>query len=141
MEKEKELCPICGKPFINLGSHMKQAHDITKDQLEKETELTDETQGQDIEDLATEDVKKPVHVARHMNYEKNEADKKLKEIEKNRLGAYKAAEKLNGAETVETDIVDVAEMLVRFFGYKNVANLSPNPKKGIMKKTYVVKQK
>ena len=132
-----ETCTICNKEFKNLGVHLKGAHNMTKEDLEKETELTDERSEQAVQNTV---VQNQVRVEKHLNTTKNEIDKKLKAVKDNLDFAYEQAEKLVGPANLEIQSSFVAEALVKYFGYKCSDVLSPNSKKGIQNKTWVLKK-
>jgi hypothetical protein len=132
-----EKCPICDREMKNLGSHLRQAHNISKEDLEKETELTDNISEEKVTNTVVDN---QVKVTKHTNKTMTETDRELKTLKKDREVAYEKAEKLLDQEVVKTHSVDIAEILVTEFGFVNVENLAPNPKKGIQKKTYVVKK-
>jgi hypothetical protein len=120
-----------------MGVHLRKAHDMSKEDLEKATELTDDIHEETVSDPV---IQNQVKVTEHTNKTMNQRDKELKAVENNQKVAYEKAEKLAGPLTLEITSLSIAEALVTDFGYKSVEVRSQNPKKGIQNKTWILKK-
>ena len=128
------ICPICNKEFKNVGAHQRMAHKKEETEVTTAEDTFDEIEQEDTEAVDRNQIK----VTKHTNKTMVEKDLHSKSLRERREQAFKEAQRVAGPDELRLHSVDVAEILVTHFGYKNVVNLHPEHEKGIKRKTYVI---